>query len=70
MIITASRNNDHLLSWIAGVLLLIGFGLVDAAIIASCASLLAFGQLIACAFSFALIGSGLLFTVWQMRRSS
>jgi hypothetical protein len=68
MTITNSCNNDRLLCLIAAALLLTGFGLGDAAIIASCASLVTVGQLIACVFSFALIGSGLLFTVWQMRR--
>jgi len=69
MIITDSHDNDHLLCWIAGALLLTGFGLGDAAIIASCSALVTFGQLIAFAFSFALIALGLLFTVWQIRRS-
>jgi hypothetical protein len=69
MILTDSGNNDHLVCWIAVALLLTSFSLGDAAIIAACASLVTIGQLVACAVSFALVGSGLLFTVWQMRRS-
>jgi hypothetical protein len=65
---TDSRDNIHLLCWISGAVLLTGFGLADAAVIASCASLATFGHLFACIFSFALISSGLLFTVWQIRR--
>ena len=64
----ASQNNDHLLYWIAATLLLMGFGLGDTGIIAWCASLITFWQLAVFAFSFALIGVGALFTIWQMRR--
>jgi hypothetical protein len=68
MLLTDSRNNDHLVCWIAIALLVISFTLGDAAIIAACASLITIGQLVACAVLFALVSSGLLFTVWQMRR--
>lgn len=69
MIIVDSGKNDHLLCWMAAILLLMAFVLGDAAVIASCASLVTVAQLIGFAISFALIGSGLLFTVWQIRRS-
>jgi hypothetical protein len=65
MIITDASDNTHLLCWIAGALVLTGLGLADAAVVASCASLVTFGQLIACAFSFALICRALPSTVWQ-----
>ena len=68
MFITDSRNNDHLLWWIAAALLVSGISLWDMAIVAWCASLVTLNQVIACVLSFALIGSGLLLTVWQMRR--
>ena len=68
MNIPASRNNDDLLYWIAAILLLMGFGLGDAAIVAWSASLVTIWQLVAATISFVLIGGGMLFTVWQMRR--
>ena len=64
----AVRNNDHLLYWIAAILLLVGFGLGDTGIIIWCASFITFGQLVVFAFSFALISVGALVTIWQMRR--
>jgi uncharacterized membrane protein YqjE len=66
---TESVNNDRLLFWVACTLLFTGFGLADTATVAACASLVTYWQLAAFAFSFALIGTGLLFTIWQMRRS-
>jgi hypothetical protein len=66
--ILASRNDDHLLQWIVAILLLVGFGLGDTAIIAWCASLVTVWQLGAVLFSFVLVAAGLCFTVWQMRR--
>jgi hypothetical protein len=68
MNITTSRDNDHLLYWIAALLLLIGVGLGDTVVIAWCASLVSVWQLAVSAFSFVLIGGGVLFTAWQMRR--
>jgi hypothetical protein len=68
MNITESGDHDWLLYWAAAVFLLTGFAFGDAAIIALSASLVTFGQLFAFSFSFALIGWGLLFTIWQMRR--
>jgi hypothetical protein len=68
MNLSASVGKDRLLYWMAGVLLLITFGMVDAGVIAWCASLIDFGQLFAAVFSLLLIETGLFFTVWQMRR--
>ena len=65
---TESLNDGHLLSWVMFALLFTGFGLVDTAIVASCASFVTAWQLAAFVFSFALIGTGLLVTIWQMRR--
>jgi hypothetical protein len=62
----ASRNNNRLVLWLASVLLLIGFGLGDMALIAWYASLATAWQLAASAVSFALIGGGLLVTAWQI----
>jgi hypothetical protein len=69
MILTEQGNNHRLLYWSAGILLLMGFAFGDAATVALSASLVTPGQLFAFAFSFALIGWGLLFTIWQMSRS-
>jgi len=66
MNISASRNNDHLLHWIAAALFLIGIALVDTAIIAWCASLVTLWQLAVSVSSWLLIAAGVLFTVWQM----
>jgi hypothetical protein len=66
MNISASRNNDHLLHWIATALFLTGIALIDTAIIAWCASLVTLWQLAASVFSYMLIAVGVLFTVWQM----
>jgi hypothetical protein len=63
-----SRNNDKLFYWIAATLLLVGVGLGDTAIVAWSASLVTFWQLVAATFSFVLIATGTLFTVWQVRR--
>jgi hypothetical protein len=68
MNLSASVGKDRLLYWMAGVLLLITFGIVDAGVIAWCASLIDFGQLFAALVSLLLIETGLFFTVWQMRR--
>ena len=67
---SALRNDDHLLHWMGATLLLISFGLGDAAIIAWCASAIDFGELFAVVFSFLLIEAGLFYTVWQMRRET
>jgi hypothetical protein len=66
MNISASRNNDHLLHWIAAALFLTGIALIDTAIIAWCASLVTLWQLAVYVFSYMLIAVGVLFTVWQM----
>ena len=68
MNIQASQTNNHLLFWIAITLLLAGVGLGDTAIVAWYASAATVWQLAGFLFSFALIGAGVLFTVWQMRR--
>jgi hypothetical protein len=67
MNITASRNNHHLLHWMAAVLLLTGCALAEAGIIAWCASFVTLWELGAIGFTYVLIALGLLFTVWQMR---
>jgi hypothetical protein len=66
MHIPASTDNKHLLQWLAVILLLIGFGLGDTAVIAWYASLVTAWQLAGSAFSFMLIGAGLLFTAWRI----
>jgi len=68
MNIPASHNGSHLLNWLAAVLLLIGFGLGDATIVAWSASLITFWQSVTVTVSFALIAMGILITFWQMRR--
>jgi hypothetical protein len=68
MNIRASRNNDHLLYWIAAVLLVTVFGIGVTAIIAWCASLVTFGQMVAVSLALVLTGTGTFFTVWQIRR--
>jgi len=68
MNIPASHNDGHLLNWLAAVLLLTGFGLGDATIVAWSASLITFWQSVAVTISFALIAMGILITFWQMRR--
>jgi hypothetical protein len=68
MNIRASHNDGHLLNWLAAVLLLIGFGLGDATIVAWSASIITFWQLVAVTSSFGLIAMGILITFWQMRR--
>lgn len=68
MNIPASNNDGHLLNWLAAVLLLVGFGLGDATIVAWSASIITFWQLVAVTFSFGLIAMGILITFWQMGR--
>ena len=68
MNIPASHKDGHLLNWLAAVLLLIGFGLGDATIVAWSASIITFWQLVAVTFSFGLIATGLLITFLQMSR--
>jgi hypothetical protein len=46
MNVPVSRNDGHLLNWQAAVLLLIGFGLGDATIVAWSASIITFWQLV------------------------
>jgi hypothetical protein len=68
MNIPASHNDGYLVNWLAAVLLLIGFGLGDATIVAWSASVITFWQLVAVTSSFGLIAMGILITFWQMRR--
>lgn len=68
MNIPALHSDDHLLNWLAAVLLLIGFGLGDATIVAWSASIITFWELVAVVFSFGLIAMGILITFWQMTR--
>ena len=70
MNIPASRNNDHLLYWMAAALLLMVFGLGDTAIVAWWASVVTFGQLVAVALALALTATGAFLTIWQMRRQA
>jgi hypothetical protein len=65
---TVSRKNDHLLLWLAAILMLFGVGLGDMGIVALYASVVNRLQLLGFALSFTLIGGGVLFTVWQIRR--
>ena len=67
MNVSASRNNDHLLQWIAAAMLLVGIVLVDTAITAWIASLVTLWQLAASVASYLLVAVGLLFTIWQIR---
>ncbi len=55
--------------WMAAVLLLMTFVFGDIAVVVWSAALATFGQLAAAALAFASTGMGLLFTVWQFRRS-
>jgi hypothetical protein len=64
----ASNNDDRLVYWIGATLLLMYFGVGDAAIIAWSASLATVGQLATALVAFILTGMGLLYTVWLMRR--
>jgi FtsH-binding integral membrane protein len=68
MNIRVSGNNDHLLHWIAAVLLVMGVALGVTAIVAWCASLVTFGQMVAVSLALVLTGTGTFFTVWQIRR--
>jgi hypothetical protein len=63
---TALREPNHLVYWLAALLLLCGFGFGDLAVVAWSASLVGFWQLAGSALSFALIGAGVLFTAWRM----
>jgi hypothetical protein len=65
---TVSRKNDHLLLWLAAILMLFGVGLGDVGIVALNASIVSSLQLLGFALSFTLIGVGALFSVWQIRR--
>lgn len=60
----------RILIWMGSLLLLMAFGLVDAAVIAWSASLVTLGQLASVGAAFVLISGGGLFTVWQMHRAS
>jgi large-conductance mechanosensitive channel len=68
MNIPVPSYNNQLLLWIAVTLLLASFALADTAIVVWSAALVSLGQLVASALAFLLIGTGVLFTVWQMRR--
>jgi hypothetical protein len=63
-----SHNDGYLLNWLGAVLLLIGFGLGDATIVAWSASIITFWQSVAVTFSFGLIAMGILITFLQMTR--
>jgi hypothetical protein len=65
---TPASHNDGPLIWLAAALLLIGFGIGDATIVAWSASVITFWQSVAVTVSFALIATGVLITFWQMRR--
>jgi hypothetical protein len=56
------------LSWLISLLLLISFAMTDAAIVTWSAGLVSTGEVVASAFTFALISLGLLITVWEMDR--
>ena len=64
----ASHNDGYLLKWLAAVLILLGFGLGDATIVAWSASIITFWQSVAVTSSFGLIAMGILITFWQMTR--
>jgi hypothetical protein len=66
----ASHNDGYLVYWLAALLLVIGFGLGDATIVAWSASIITFWQLVAVTSSFGLIAMGILITFWQMTRDS
>ena len=68
MTLLVPQKSDHLLYWITAALLLVSFGLADAAVVAWAASVVTIGQLLAVAFTFVLTGSGVVFTAWRMRR--
>jgi hypothetical protein len=64
---TASRKDSRLLYRMAAALLLAGFALAEAGLVAWCASLVTLWELGAVGFTYVLIAIGLIFTVWQMR---
>ena len=64
----ASHDDGYLLKWLAAVLILLGFGLGDATIVAWSASIITFWQSVAVTSSFGLIAMGILITFWQMTR--
>ena len=66
----ASHNDGYLVYWVAALLLVIGFGLGDATIVAWSAPIITFWQLIAVTSSFGLIALGILITFWKMTRDS
>ena len=68
MDIRTSRNDNHLLYWMAATLFLVGVSLADTATVAWSASLVSLWQLVASVLAFLLISTGVLFTVWQVRR--
>jgi len=70
MNISESRNDNRLIYWIAAVLLFMSFGLGDVAVVVWSAALASVGQLAVAALAFVVTGVGLLFTVWQIGRSS
>ena len=54
--------------WLIGFLLFASFVLADAGIVVWCARLASAGEILAYAFTFVLLSSGTLFTLWQMER--
>jgi hypothetical protein len=63
----SSMKQAHNLGyWLLGIIVLIAFGLVDAAVVAVPAMVLTVYQLVAGAIAFVLIAGGLLFTVWRL----
>jgi hypothetical protein len=70
MNISASRDDNHPIYWIAIVLLLMSFVLGDVAVVVWSAALATFGQLAVAALAFVATGLGLLFTLWQIGRSN
>lgn len=64
------RKRNRQLYWIAAALLLVGFGLGDAAIVAWAASVATASQLATLGLAFVLTATGVVFTFWEMRRLS
>jgi hypothetical protein len=60
----------HLSTWLLGIIIFLAFGLASVAIVALPAMAISVSQLIAVAFSFALVAGGLLFTVWRFERGA
>jgi hypothetical protein len=65
---STEQSSNHLLHWIAAVLLISFFALSDTAVIAWSASLVSAGQLAAAGTAFVSLSAGVLFTVWQLKR--